>query len=223
MMKQSFKIFYWGMMISFLGSLPPGLMNILGTQIFNSRGFGEAFMYVTGFMLTEAIVVRISLSAMGWLIRNRNFFRVLEWITTVMLIAVSLACFIAADSMQQIPSNKTGLLLPSFIMGAIISLVNPMHIPFWMGWSMVLLNKGILLPRTKLYNFYIVGISTGTIAGFITFIPGGAFVLDIFQSHQYLINCMIGFALGITAFFHIRKMIFVPVTVRHAKLFTHPN
>jgi threonine/homoserine/homoserine lactone efflux protein len=218
-MKQSLKVFYWGMMISFLGSLPPGMMNIAGTQIFRSKGTGEAFFYVTGFMLAEMILVRITLSGMNRLIRNQKFFHFLEWITAAMMVIISISCFISANSMEEVTFILPGLVLPSFLLGIVISVLNPMHIPFWLGWSTVLINKGILTTRSRQYNIYITGIATGTIAGFAVFISGGQYLLQIFQSNQFLLNCVIGFVLLIAAFFHVKKMIFVPASVRHAKLF----
>lgn len=218
-MKRSFQIFYWGLAISFLGSLPPGIMNIVGSQIAGNRGQGEALFYVTGFMLAEIVVVRLALAAMKRLVRSKKFFHLLEWMTAGMLISFSIICFIAANSMKQAPVVLPNFLLPSFVMGVLISLINPVHIPFWLGWSTVLMNKGILRPGFKQYNLYIAGIGIGTIAGFIVYILGEQWLLMAFQSNQYLINCIIGFAFFITAFLHIRKMIFVPVAVRHAKLF----
>ena len=218
-MKQSFKLFYWGMMISFLGSLPPGITNITGTQIFSSKGTGEAFLYITGFMLAEMILVRIALSGMNWLTRSQRFFHLLEWMTAGMLIIFSIGCFIAANSMQEVPVILPQLLLPSFLQGVVISVINPMHIPFWIGWSTFLINKGVLTTKPQQYNIYITGIGTGTIAGFGVFIFGGQWLLRIFQANQFLLNCVIGFVLLVAAFFHVKKMIFVPVAVRHKRLF----
>ena len=218
-MKQSFRIFYWGMLISFFGTLPPGIMNILGFQIYSNAGTGDALLYAAGFMLTEAFLVRITLYAMTWLVRSKSFFHIVEWITAAMLIVFSIVCFIAADSMRQNLSAKPGSSLPSFFTGAMLSLINPMHIPFWLGWSTVLMNKGILTAQSKQYNFYITGIAIGTLAGFIVFISGGVFILKVFQSNQYMVNCIIGFVLFVTALFHIRKMIIMPVAIRHARLF----
>ncbi|MDP4264419.1 MAG: LysE family transporter [Bacteroidota bacterium] len=218
-MKQSIKIFYWGMLISFLGSLPPGIINLAAIQIAGKQGNGAAMAYAIGSMLAEVIVVRLALSGMSWLTRSQKFFHILEWMTAGLLILFSAACFIAANQMQEFPVVLPGLALPSFLAGIVLSAINPLHIPFWLGWSTVLMNKGVLAPQPKQYNLYILGIAAGTIAGFTTFIFGGQYLLKAFQSNQYLINCIIGMALFITAFFHIRKMIFVPVAIRHAKLF----
>ncbi len=217
-MKQSLKIFYWGMLISFLSSLPPGVMNIAGTQIFNGKGASDALLYITGFMITEMLLVRLALAGMNRLTRSKKFFHLLEWMTAGVLVAFSTACFITANQMQD-STVLPDYLLPSFLMGVVISVINPMHIPFWIGWSTVLINKGILSHQPKQYSFYIAGIGMGTMVGFVAFIVGGGAILKTIQSNQYLINCGLGLVLFITAFLHIKKMILVPVAVRHAKLF----
>jgi threonine/homoserine/homoserine lactone efflux protein len=219
-MKKSIRLFYWGALISFLGSLPPGIMNIAATQISGKQGTGAAMIYAIGSMLAEVIVVRIALSGMTWFLRRQKFFQALEWMTAVLLIIFSVACFVAANSVQEFPAILPRLILPPFITGFLISSINPLHIPFWLGWSTVLLNKGILVPGAKRYNIYAGGIAVGTIAGFAIFIFGGQYLLGAFQSNQYLINSIIGIILFVVAFVHIRKIIMVPAAVRYARLFS---
>src|SRR5688572_31214008 len=98
-MTLSMKIFYWGMLISFLGSLPPGVINIAAIQISGKQGAGAAMIYASGSMLAEILVVRIALAGMSWLTRNQKFFKILEWMTAGMLIIFSVACFITANTL----------------------------------------------------------------------------------------------------------------------------
>src|SRR5687767_8354768 len=97
------RIFYWGMLISFLGSLPPGIINIAAIQISGKQGAGAAMIYAGGSMLAEILVVRIALAGMSWLTRNQKFFRILEWMTAGMLLFFSVTCFIAANALRGFP------------------------------------------------------------------------------------------------------------------------
>jgi threonine/homoserine/homoserine lactone efflux protein len=218
-MKKTFRIFYWGILISFLGSLPPGIINIVGTKIYNSNGIGEAFLYVAGFMLAEALIVRITLSGMTWLVRSKTFFNIVEWTAAATLVLFSIICFFASVSMQQTRLTIPELFLPPFELGAVFGIINPMHIPFWLGWSTVLMNKEILTPRPQQYNIYIIGIAIGTMTGIITFVLAGSNIFTLFQSNEYVLNIVIGLVLFFTAAIQIRKLIRVPVSVRHAKIF----
>jgi threonine/homoserine/homoserine lactone efflux protein len=218
-MKGWLQLFYWGMLISFLGSLPPGIINIVPSQISGKHGTGAAMAYAVGSMLAEVIVVRIALSGMNAIIRSRHFFRILEWITATMLVFFAVFCFIQADPARETSQPLPGTGWPPFVTGVVLSAINPLHIPFWIGWSTLLMNKEVLLPQHRHYNIYAAGIAAGTMAGFTVFIFCGAYLLKAFQSNQYLINCMAGTGLFAAAFLHIRKMIFVPAAARHARLF----
>ena len=207
------------MLISFLGSLPPGIINIAAFQIAGKQGNGNAMIYGIGSMLAEVIVVRVALSGMSRITRSRKFFLILEWIAAALLVIFSIACFITADQMQQFPVIPPAWILPPFLTGLALSAINPLQIPFWLGWSTVLMNKGVLVPKPRQYNIYITGIASGTMAGFIVFIFGGQYLLKAFQSNQYLVNMAVGLTLSIVALLHIRKMILVPAAVRHSNLF----
>lgn len=218
-MKQPIQLFYWGLIISFLGSLPPGVMNVAAMQIAGKQGADAAFVYALGSMLAEVIIVRVALSGMSWLSRSRRFFQLLEWMTAALLVIFSIGCFAASGSLQDFSVLLPELVLPPFVTGVVLSVINPLHIPFWMGWSTVLMNRGLLLHGARRYNIYVTGIGTGTIAGFAVFIYGGQYLLKAFQSNQYLIYPAIGVTLFIVAFMHIRKIVIVPVSVRYAKMF----
>ncbi len=222
MKKRSVQVFHWGMLISFLGSLPPGVMNIVATQISSRQGTGQAMIYAFGSMLAEVIIVRVALSGMDRLIRSQQLFRILEWMTAGLLVTFSIACFSTASSVQNASGILPDLVLPPFVTGILISAVNPLHIPFWLGWSTVLIEKSILEPRSRQYNIYVTGIGIGTIAGFSLFIAGGYYLLQVLQSYRFIVNIAVGFVLCIAAFFHIRKIVMVPAAVRYAKLFRQP-
>jgi hypothetical protein len=53
--------------------------------------------------------------------------------------------------------------LHRFWLGLFMSALSPMQIPFWFGWSTVLLTKKILQPVQSHYNSYIAGIGVGTL------------------------------------------------------------
>ncbi|MBL7737591.1 MAG: LysE family transporter [Chitinophagaceae bacterium] len=218
-MKQPLRIFYWGMLISFLGSLPPGAMNIVAIQVSSKQGSGQGMIYALGSMLAEVIIVRVALSGMSWLTRSRKFFQALEWMTAGLLVIFSVTCFITAGSVQVAQGLLPNLVLPPFATGILVSAFNPLHIPFWLGWSTVLMEKSILGTGYYHYNIYVTGIGIGTIAGFTLFIFGGQYLLESLQSYQLAINIIIGIVLFVVAFFHIRKIISVPAAIRYSRLF----
>ena len=206
------------MMISFLGSLPPGTMNIAATQVTAQQGRQAGILYALGSMLAEVIIVRLTLSGIKRLIRRHRIFYFLELLTAGLLLTMTIACFIAAIQMNDIAHILPGNAWHPFWTGVLISALNPLHLPFWLGWTTLLMNKEILTPQPKLLNIYVSGIAIGTILGFTTFIYAGHYLLTAFQDRQYEICMTAGFVMLTVSFFHIKRMVLSPASARYNKM-----
>jgi threonine/homoserine/homoserine lactone efflux protein len=217
-MKKYSIIFFWGMLISFLGSLPPGTMNIAATHIAMGQGDEAAAIYAAGSMLAEVIIVRLALSGIKQILLRQKLFCILEFFTAGLLLTITTACFMAAANNVDINNFFSGYHLPPFKTGVLLSATNPLHIPFWLGWTSVLLNKQLISPVPKQYNVYILGIGTGTLLGFAAFIYTGDYLLNEFCNHQRIIWIVVGITLLAVSFFHIKRMIMLPVSVRYDRI-----
>ena len=204
---QLLRIFITGLFISFLGALPLGTLNVAAMQISASEGLTQAIYFSLGALIVEMIYVRISLVAMDWVRQRKQLFRMLEWISILIVIALAVTSFVAAAK----PSGGKNIILsstlPKFFLGIVMSAVNPVQIPFWFGWSTVLFTKKILQAKNQDYNFYIAGIGIGTFIGNSIFIFGGRFIVDKLNSNQKILNWSIGGIFAITAIILIWKMI----------------
>jgi threonine/homoserine/homoserine lactone efflux protein len=193
------RIFSTGLMISFLGTLPLGTLNIAAMQISVSDGVQPAMNFVMGALLVEMLYVRLSLVAMNWVMKNKRLFNWLEWISIVVIIALAASSFIAAAD----PVVKKNVLLSgrlhNFWLGTIMSALNPVQIPFWFGWSTVLFSRKVLLHKNSHYNTYILGIGVGTFIGNLIFIFGGRFVVEVLNTNQRVLHAIIGSIFLLTA------------------------
>ena len=81
-MLQLLKIFFIGMLISFLGSLPLATMNVAAVQISISEGITSAIFFSLGSLTVEMIYVRISVVAISWIQRQKKLFTILEYFFT---------------------------------------------------------------------------------------------------------------------------------------------
>ena len=201
------RIFFVGMMVSFIGSLPLGTLNIAAMQISIADGKGPAISFAIGILLVEIVYVRISLVAMDKIRKQEKVLRMLEWITLTIILALAVFSFVAAakggeGSKNIVLSNG----LPRFLLGVVMSALNPVQIPFWFGWSTVLFAKKILLPRNDHYNVYTLGIGIGTFIGTCIFIYGGQLMVNKLNANQNVLNYIIGGIFSITAIIQLWKM-----------------
>lgn len=199
-MKKLFQVFYWGLLISFLGTLPMGTLNIMAMQISVQESIMQAFYFSMGCILIEIFYVRLSLVGISWIRKQAKIMKVMEWITLGILIALAIGSFLAATKSGS--GSKSAFLennMHRFILGMLMSAINPVQIPFWFGWSTVLFSKNILETNNSQYNLYIIGIGFGTLVGHSLFIFGGDLVVTKITNSDQYINWVIGGIFSITA------------------------
>ncbi|MBL7710779.1 MAG: LysE family transporter, partial [Chitinophagaceae bacterium] len=195
-----------GMLVSFLGSLPLGTLNIAAMQIAVSDGVTGALLFSAGSLLVEIIYVRLSLVAMDWIRKQERIFRILEWVTLLVVVALAASSFYAALHPSVEKNIVLSSSLPTFFLGVVMSAINPVQIPFWFGWSTVLFTKKVLLPRQDHYNTYIIGIGLGTFIGNCLFIFGGRLIASKINNNQHILNWVIGGIFALTAIIQLWKI-----------------
>ena len=207
-MPKVIRIFFWGILISFLGSLPLGTLNIAAMQIGIQESIKNAIFFSLGSLTVEMIYVRISLVGIDWVRKQKKLMKIMEWITLAIIVALAAGSFIAAardgEHAKNIMLNNN---MHRFLLGMFMCAINPVQIPFWFGWSTILFTKKILEPKPNQYNFYIVGIGIGTLLGNCVFIFGGKWMVQRIANSEHYLNWVIGGIFAITAIIQLIKII----------------
>jgi threonine/homoserine/homoserine lactone efflux protein len=206
-MPKLLRIFLTGLFISFLGSLPLGTLNVAAMQISISDGVKSAILFSAGSLIAEMVYVRLSLIAMDWVRKQQKLFKILEWVTFGIVLALALSSFYAALHPKIHKNIILSSTLNKFLLGFLMSALNPVQIPFWFGWSTVLFTKKVLLPRNSHYNLYIIGIGIGTLLGNFVFIFGGKLIAEKINANQNVLSWVIGSIFAITAIIQLWKII----------------
>ena len=201
------RVFFWGMLVSFLGSLPLGTLNVAAMQISVQESIRDAIYFSLGSLLTEMIYVRVSLVGINWVRKQKALFKWLEWITLGIVVALAVGSFIAATKEHHAKNVFLNNNMHRFLLGLSMSAVSPMQIPFWFGWSTVLFTKKILLPKNSFYNLYIVGIGLGTLMGNCVFIFGGKYIVEKLNTNQNILNWVIGGIFAVTAIIQLWRIL----------------
>jgi threonine/homoserine/homoserine lactone efflux protein len=205
------RIFLTGLLISFLGSLPLGTMNVVATTITVQYGVKTALLFCLGGVLIEISYVRIALVAMDRVIKHYKIFRVFEWLTVMLILALALGTFLAAGRLSGIGKALPIDVTHPFLLGIVLSATNPLHITFWFGWSTILLDKRILIPKIPFYNIYVAGIGIGSLLGYNVFIFGGNYLINKLKVNQNILSWIIGSVLFITAIIQSFRIIRKPL------------
>lgn len=204
------KVFFIGSLISFLGQLPLGNMNLTATQISVQENLKSAWKFGIGIVLVELIYLRLALTGMDWVVENKRLFTIMGWVTVVMFIGLGIFAFVIAR--RRTSAKKKGLLLNNqmnrFLLGIIVSGVNPAQIPFWFIWSTQLINSKALQPVTIQFNLFTAGAGLGSLAGLALYIHGGKWVINKMKTTNRRLNVFMGVVFILAGLFQLYNMLF---------------
>lgn len=205
-------IFFIGMLISFLGTLPLGSLNVSAMQIAITEDTRKAILFSLGVALVEILYVRLSLQGIDWVIAHQQLFYLLEWATVFLFVVLAISSFMAARKKN---SNAKNILLNNkmnrFWLGLTMSAINPVQIPFWFIWSTYLLSNNILLPQPVQFNTYTAGIGIGTLIGLGIFIFAGRWLLNKLKASHRIINIIVGIVFIISAAIQLYRVWYKPL------------
>jgi threonine/homoserine/homoserine lactone efflux protein len=203
------KIFFIGSLISFLGQLPLGNMNLTATQLSVQESFRSAWKYGLGIVLIEIMYLRLALTGMDWVVEHKILFTIIGWITVVMFVGLGILAFVIARKQT---SAKKGLLLNNkmdrFLLGIVVSGLNPAQIPFWFLWSTQLLNSKVLSPTTLQFNIFTAGAGLGSLAGLAVYIHGGKWLIAKLKTSNRGLNVFMGVVFILAGLFQLYNMLF---------------
>ena len=205
-------IFFIGMLISFLGSLPLGSLNVSAMQVAITENIKKAIQFSLGVALVEVLYVRLSLKGIDWVIANRRLFYILEWVTVLLFVILAASSFWAARKKNS--SSKNVLLnnkMNRFWLGFTMSAINPVQIPFWFIWSTYLISTKVLLPKPSHFNTYTAGIGIGTLAGLALFVFAGKWLLTKLKASHRIINIVVGIVFIISAAIQLYRVLYKPL------------
>lgn len=109
------RVFFVGMLVSFLGSLPLGTLNIAAMQIAIGQGVRSAMLFSLGSLLAEMIYVRLSLVAMDWVRKQKFLLKLLDWLTVLIVSALAFSSFYTASQVEPAPNPVLGVSLPKIV------------------------------------------------------------------------------------------------------------
>ena len=198
-----------GFIISFLGQLPLGNMNLTATQLSVQENLRNAWKYGLGIVLVEIIYLRLALTGMDWVVEHKQLFAIMGWLAVIVFIALGVLAFVMARKQT---NTKKGLLLNNkmdrFLLGVVVSGVNPAQIPFWFLWSTQLLDSKLLMPTTGQFNLFTVGAGLGSLAGLALYIHGGKWLITKLKTSNKGLNIFMGIVFILAGLFQLYNMLF---------------
>ena len=202
-------LLFMGFLVSFLGQLPLGNMSFTSTQIGLQEGFAKAWQFAFGVAIVEMINLRFALTGMEWVVAHKILFQILGWLTVIMFLILGVFAFITAN--KQKGEKKAFLLnnkLNRFVLGLMMSALNPVQIPFWFLWSSTFIQANILPVETLAFNEFTLGAGMGTLSGLAVYIHGGKWLVMKMKTSNQTLNKWMGVVFIITALLQLYRILY---------------
>ncbi|HMT28769.1 MAG TPA: hypothetical protein PKD91_05770 [Bacteroidia bacterium] len=165
------KNFLAGLVVSFIGSVPLGYLNIIGSNIYMKDGGTQLTFYILGIISIEAVVIAFTLYLANWLIQQKKLIFWIEMATVVFLVFLAGNFYFASVSSENVnlvsPEGKT--FSGMFLFGLILSVLNVVQWPFWAGWNIYLVDNGYIQKGKLPATLYLTGALAGTVTGMFVF------------------------------------------------------
>ncbi len=217
MLKKYGKLFFVAFSISFVGALPIGTLNTNVADYALKGNFMGAAEFGLAAIMVEVGLVRLALLALDRIGHLQNLFKYLSAIMCVMIFFLAYKSLEAAFHMRSYQDMLPFVGMNAFYSGLVLSLLNPLHLPFWLGWTAVLKSKNILDSNIASYNIYITAIGTGTFLAFVIYGFAGDFLMNTLKAEHNLINWILGLTLLLTGFILAYKLIAKKLQLSGAK------
>lgn len=202
------EVFFTAMLISFLGQLPFGNMNLTATQLAVQEGYKNAWKYSIGIVMVEVIYLRLALTAMDWVVEHQLIFRIMSWLTVAVFLALGVLSLVIARKQTK---EKKGLLLNNkldrFLLGVSVSAINPVQIPFWFIWSTQLINSHVLKTTPVYFNLFTGGAAVGSVAGLMVYIYGGRWIIHKLKASNKQLNIFMGIVFILAALWQLYNIL----------------
>lgn len=152
--------FFVGMVVSFLGSIPLGTVNLKVVQTTVNHNVKAGLMVAAGATLVELFYSWIALKFSGFLIENSQIDSYIQIGVIPVFFILGLYNYLKEHNadVQTGHVKKT----VSFVNGLLIGIVNPLQIPFWIAYGTLLMSNHWIENEDSYINVFIIGIVTGS-------------------------------------------------------------
>lgn len=198
-----FQVLAVGAIASFIGSIPPGTLNILVLQLGLENKLRTALRFTLAVALVEYPYAWIAVEFEHWITSSpvvQENFKILA--ASVMVLLGILGLWSARK-----PTTTTVRLQESgFVRGLILSLLNPQAIPWWIGMTAYLKSQQwIVLDTPVRVHAYVFGTCLGVLA-LLTLVAFMAQRVSKFIQHSRIVAVLPGailLVLGLITFISI--------------------
>lgn len=159
------QVFILGFILSFIGSIPPGTLNLAVLQLGMEYKIKAALRFALAVAIIEYPYAWIAVVFEDWVTASPIIVDNFQLITAIVMLVIGAFSVWSARKPSEfsVRFNESG-----FRRGLVLSILNPMAIPFWIAYTAFLKSQGwIDLSSQWFVHSYVLGTSVG-VMGLLT-------------------------------------------------------
>jgi threonine/homoserine/homoserine lactone efflux protein len=156
------QVFLVGFVLSFIGSIPPGTLNLAVLQLGMEYKIKAALRFALAVSIIEYPYAWIAVVFEDWVTASPIIVDNFQLITAIVMTVIGAFSVWSARKPSEfsVRFNESG-----FRRGLVLSILNPMAIPFWVAYTAFLKSQGwIDLSSQWFVHSYVLGTSVGVMA-----------------------------------------------------------
>ncbi|WP_343695684.1 hypothetical protein [Flavobacterium sp.] len=160
-----------GFLVSFLGSIPLGYLNLAGLEIYSKSGIHNLIFFLFGVVFIETFVIYFTLLFAKELVDNKKLMKIIDFFSVAFMFILAFVFYLNFNKAEQSQNYLQEYLMYSpFVIGVILNCFNFLQLPFWTSWNLYLLNGNHIVIERKLKYYYIAGTLMGIFLGMFSLI-----------------------------------------------------
>ena len=163
--------FLVGYLASFVGLIPPGLLNMTAAKIGVKQGRKPALIFSIGVIVVACIQTGLGLAFARYIEQHPEIVDILQKVTLGIFLALTFYFFaLAKDTRREIPKGVKRSKTNRFLYGILLSALNMLPIPYWVYVSISLSALSWFFFNPQVLGWAIFGSAMGTFSMLLIYI-----------------------------------------------------
>lgn len=175
-----------GVVVSFLGYIPPGNVNLTAMQLSINKSLKQALIFIITFSVFEAIFTYILMRFAAWFAQKQDILQILNWILIVIFIVLGILTW--NKWQQNLPKQKDFKKSAAVRTGVILGIFNPIQIPFWAIAGTFLISHNLITTKGFGLQFFSIGSGIGAFLCLYLYAKFAQFIQIKFSLSSKIIN-----------------------------------
>ncbi len=186
--------FSLGFILSFLGSLPLGIINMTVAETTIRKGLFAGLLIATGASIIELIQAFVAIKFTHLFVGNPQLDFILNSVAILIFFSLAVYYFFFMKPKEQNRSpSSANKKMPLFYKGMLVSSMNVLVIPYWIFYGTYLSANGWLYSKIDFICIFCVGVMLGTFVLLLLYARLGLMVVNRAAQLTNYVNKFIGF------------------------------